>query len=653
MPKHITRLFRLPYFYITIIILGIGLKFYGIESKFFWLDEVFTITHTSGVQWEEFVAAVPKDSLYSIEEFNGFLDLNNGEYSAMEQFKGLSQMVQLTPLHYFFLVPWHRIVGGHPVHYRLFSLFIFLLSLPLLYLLAFRVSKSKQTALLAVSLMSVAPFFHFYAQEARYFSLWAFSLILANLLLLKALDKNRNEWWLGYGLSVVFAMYVSALSPLLFAGHLLFVLCFQRDQMKGYFLATIGAVACYLPWMITMYRGRNAILSSTSWQMTQIDWWEILVGPWIGMANNFYTAASDTGAWSLLVNFQNGSTALYIALGIQLAIVFLIGWALYHLIKSAPKKETWFLLLNIIPIMLFFYAFDFAANRTTSLVYRYHIILGIAGILILSWFIDRMMNKTSRKFILIYIFIVSVSLINIINIGKNPCHHNIGFCKPHLIAANILSADKKPLLITDANYAFLLFQWDMTLACDSKNIDVLYRASGDKIYDYLDKNQYSNIYLHSASSESTFGLIRAYQRDSTGRFPKIYELDKFAAALVNVDTADRNDYLFDLSRSTNTHQISINIDSKEVLQGDTVFITGNHYTLGDFDPHHTPLKNLGDGHWQITIPVEIDFDLEYRFTLGSWDRQMMDSTGYTFSSFTMNVNRDTSVSHVIEGWENK
>ena len=112
MPSWFNKLFRTPYLYICIVALGIGLKFYGLESKFFWLDEVFTVTHTTGIKWEKFVASVPADSLYSISEFNGFLDLNNGQYNAFDQFKGLTEMVQLTPLHYFLLVAWHRVVGS-------------------------------------------------------------------------------------------------------------------------------------------------------------------------------------------------------------------------------------------------------------------------------------------------------------------------------------------------------------------------------------------------------------------------------------------------------------------------------------------------------------------------------------------------------------
>jgi len=651
MSSWLGKVFGTPYLYICIIALGIGLKFYGLESKFFWLDEVFTVTHTTGIKWEKFVESVPGDSLYSISEFNGFLDLNNGKYRALDQFKGLSEMVQLTPLHYFLLVVWHRVVGGDFLDYRLFSVFFFLLSLPLLYLLAFEISKSKRTAWIAVSLFSVAPFFHFYAQEARYFVLWSFSLILANLLLLKALDQNGIRWWIGYGLSLVLAVYISALSPLLFVGHFLFVWFFVKAHRLRFALASASAMLCYLPWMILMYQDQNAIFASTSWQVDHLEIWQVLLGPWFGMANTFYTIPSDIGTWAVLVQWDSGASPVYQAVLIQTVIVVLIGLAIYHLAKTAPKQETWFLLLNIIPIIIFFYAFDLIADRTTSMVYRYHFILGLAVILFLSWYMDRKMKAKIVLFASIYAFVLAISILSSIRISKDPCYNNIGLCKRHLAAAEILSADAKPLVITDAFHAFLLFFWDITIACDSDDIDVLYQPDGEKLYDYLTSKEYSNIYFTKGTSEVKFGLIKAYKQDSINRLPLAINLDTYAAALVSDPAADVEKHRLDITADMHTYDVTFQVNTLEIPETDTVFITGNHYSIGDSDPHKVPMQYMGAGHWQIVLPIESNFDLEYRFTLGNWNRQMADSTGYTYDNYSLKPSRDTSVLSVIPGWE--
>ena len=187
----INQFFRKPLLYLIIILIGVVFKFQGLDTKFFWIDEIFTMSHTSGVVWEEFVEAIPQDSILSIEDFNNLLDVNSSNYTIKSQIKGLSQMTQLTPLHYFCLVIWTKIIGSEPIDYRLFSIMVFLLSLPLIYLLGFKLSGSKLTGLISASLFSVSPYMHYFSQEGRYYMLWVFSIILVNLVLLKSLNKNN------------------------------------------------------------------------------------------------------------------------------------------------------------------------------------------------------------------------------------------------------------------------------------------------------------------------------------------------------------------------------------------------------------------------------------------------------------------------------
>jgi len=132
--SNFSTLFSRSYLYLLIIVIGIGIKFYGVHTKFFWLDEIFTMSHTTGIPWESFLAnEVPKDTILNLKEFNNLLDVNNGRFGMQEQLTGLWNMPQVTPMHYFFLVPWTTLVGSQPIHYRWFSLFVFVLALLALY----------------------------------------------------------------------------------------------------------------------------------------------------------------------------------------------------------------------------------------------------------------------------------------------------------------------------------------------------------------------------------------------------------------------------------------------------------------------------------------------------------------------------------------
>ena len=186
----IIEFFKKPYLYLIIILVGILLKFYGIESRFFWIDEIYTIIHTSGFQVDEFLNQIPQDEIVNITEYHEILNLNNGKHNIANQLAGLAKMPQFTPFHYVLLVFWHNIIGAEYQDYRLFSILMFIITLPLIYLLGNRLFKSKLAGLISTSFYAVSPFFHIYAQEARYYILWFMFMVLINLLFLIAIEKN-------------------------------------------------------------------------------------------------------------------------------------------------------------------------------------------------------------------------------------------------------------------------------------------------------------------------------------------------------------------------------------------------------------------------------------------------------------------------------
>ena len=131
-----------PYLYILIIIIGIGLKFYKLENQFFWDDEVATILHTSGISMSEYQQNLPINEIVSKDYYLDLLEINDKDYPILEQIIGLTKMPQLTPGHYYYLIFWTRIVGDGFMAYRYFSVFVFLLTLPFLFLLTRKIFKS-------------------------------------------------------------------------------------------------------------------------------------------------------------------------------------------------------------------------------------------------------------------------------------------------------------------------------------------------------------------------------------------------------------------------------------------------------------------------------------------------------------------------------
>src|SRR4030043_1751436 len=132
--KTIRQFMLRPWLYLGIVVLGIALKFYHIERKFFWLDEIAAIMHTSGISDMDYYKKVPVNEIKNIKYYHDLLHLNTQNYTIRSQLKGLFSMPQLAPLHHALLIFWHRIVGDDYIHYRLFNVFIFIITLPFLFL---------------------------------------------------------------------------------------------------------------------------------------------------------------------------------------------------------------------------------------------------------------------------------------------------------------------------------------------------------------------------------------------------------------------------------------------------------------------------------------------------------------------------------------
>src|SRR5438067_3685974 len=130
------RFFIYPGLYITIVIIGVLLKFYKLDNKLFWDDEISTIMHTSGIKFTAYSTLVPVNEIKSKSYYDSLLHLNTQPYTIKSQVSGIFSDTHLTPLHYVFLTVWHRLVGDDDIDFRYFSVFIFIITLPFLFLFA-------------------------------------------------------------------------------------------------------------------------------------------------------------------------------------------------------------------------------------------------------------------------------------------------------------------------------------------------------------------------------------------------------------------------------------------------------------------------------------------------------------------------------------
>ncbi len=234
---------------VLIILLALGLRLYGLDAQSLWYDEGFSVylARMGPVEITERTAA----------------DIQ-------------------PPLYYYLLHGWIELLGDGEMALRGLSLIFGLLTVPLIFSVAWQLFGSYLAALLAALLLAVSPLHVWYSQEVRMYTLLTFLCLLSSYLLLqitarsprpvdgKEPQSDRNDrsplWakdcvilvaaWVGFTVMSIMAVYTHyfAFFVLAFqAAYLLLVWLAQglrpRRLILGGMASATLTVLAYLPWL--------------------------------------------------------------------------------------------------------------------------------------------------------------------------------------------------------------------------------------------------------------------------------------------------------------------------------------------------------------------------------------------------------------------
>jgi hypothetical protein len=118
-----------------------------------------------------------------------------------------------TLLHY-----WIVVFGASEVAVRSFALVWGLAAIPLMYWAVTRIY-DRRTALFATGIVALAPFFIWYAQEARMYTMLLFFAILSTGAMWRAMRTNRVGWWALYAVSITLGLMTQYFFAFLLAGQ--------------------------------------------------------------------------------------------------------------------------------------------------------------------------------------------------------------------------------------------------------------------------------------------------------------------------------------------------------------------------------------------------------------------------------------------------
>lgn len=261
-----------------LVVLSIFFRFYHLEQKLLWHDELATRVFAAGYTVDEWKAALYTGEIFDVAEVQRFQHLNP-DRSVGAAIRGLAQDdPQHPPLYYILARIWVVLFGDRIATLRALSAIVSLLSIPAVFWLARELFDDARIAWTSTALFAVSPFFVLYAQEAREYALWTGLLVLSNASLLRAIRLSEPERaparrvaaaWALYSLATVLSLYTSFTTASVIFAQLVFLAYRERLRptrvaILAFLSLAVSAIA-FLPWAVQLLRHYEAFEATMKW----------------------------------------------------------------------------------------------------------------------------------------------------------------------------------------------------------------------------------------------------------------------------------------------------------------------------------------------------------------------------------------------------
>ncbi len=343
--------YALTIFLIVAIALGITFRFVGLNQKIYWHDEAYTTLRAAGHSSHELITEFfSKNRLTSPAEVLNYQQMKPGS-TPLDTLNSLAvEDPQHSPLYFLFARGWMLIFGSSIVASRLLPVLISLISLPLIYLLAWELFQSSLTALLATALLALSPIEILFAQTARQYSLLTLMVILSSYALLKAVRWRDPLTWGMYSLACIFGLYTHLLFGLTIMAHGAYLLLlslnaprrFKKRTLPNFsslFVQFLAACAIALiavsPWLIVLAQNWQRANNSINWVNQPLSLLELIKLWFFNFTSlGIYTEWDLNNPWLYVLRFP-------------FFIILILG---IYSISEHPNKSTRWLILTLISI---------------------------------------------------------------------------------------------------------------------------------------------------------------------------------------------------------------------------------------------------------------------------------------------------------------
>lgn len=431
---------------IVVLVLGIFFRFVNLDQKAYWTDESFTSLRVAGGTIAQVREDVFDNQVIGVEDLQKYQRINP-EKSIWDTIEVLAiEDSQHPPLYYVVTRWWIQMWGDSIAAKRSISAVLSLLAFPCMYWLCLELFGSSLVGWLAIALLAISPLQTLYAQEAREYSFWVVTILLLSAAFLSAIRVNTKLRWGIYALTLAIGLYTFPLTLLVLIGHGIYILVNQGVRLsrtlRAYLFASSAGLAAFSPWILVSIAGASNINSSTSWTSAPI--------PPLPLAK-IWILNLTRGFFDIKFDFSNPLTYLI------LPILILIGYAIYWLCRTTPKRVWLFvlLLMGITTAVLVMPDLILGGRRSTvpRLLMPTYLGLYITVAYLLSTKINShsFSDKKQRVWRLVLAMLLTVSIVSNITYSQSESWWNKYKSNENFPIAEAINKADFPLVISDTS----------------------------------------------------------------------------------------------------------------------------------------------------------------------------------------------------------
>jgi len=266
---------------VTVVVLGVALRFVGLGENLVWHDEVYTRIFAAGYASDDWSEAIYSGEILGAGQVAQYQH-HNPDRTVIDTVAGLARdEPQHPPLYYILARTWVSTLGSGIAMIRALTVLMSLLAFPAIFWLSLELFSSRRVAWITVALIALSPFFVLYAQEAREYTLWGVLVLCSNAALLRAMRLTEAEpgpvwsvpprallgaWGLFAGFTVL-SLYTSFSTGAVIIAQMIYVALRGRAGRASplCFGALAVAGVLFLPWALILLQHFEAFQASMAW----------------------------------------------------------------------------------------------------------------------------------------------------------------------------------------------------------------------------------------------------------------------------------------------------------------------------------------------------------------------------------------------------